>query len=61
MNLDKLEHNYVSEADKFLNELRQRLPLSASQKAIIAKCARIAERRDNPDAAKDSGVLPEDF
>lgn len=61
MNYKKIDTNYVSEIDKFLNQFDQEHPeLSKSQQKEKAKYKRIYALRDNPHRP-DAKKLPEWF
>ena len=61
MNLDKIDRRYVSPYDKFLDELRQKLPESHSQKVERLKDEKISEKRDNPDYAEIESIIWTEF
>ena len=61
MNLNKIDRHYVSPYDKFLDELRQKLPETASQKAERLKHERIARKRDDADRPEHEDVIWTDF
>ncbi len=62
MSKDKIEKNYVSPMDRFLNHFDQEHPaLSVSQQKEIAKYRRISRLRDTQTASGSTHSLPEDF
>lgn len=56
MLLPKLDQSYVSVLDRFLQQLEETVPLSASQQAEIAKHQRIIRLRDDPAAVEESEI-----
>lgn len=62
MSKDKIEKNYISPIDRFLNHFDQEHPtLSASQQKEIAKYSRISRLRDTQSTKDSASSLPEDF
>ena len=61
MNPIDIDKAYISPYDKFLSAFDETHPKSVSQQAEIKKHRRIALLRDNPETAKDDGVLWENF
>lgn len=59
--VQSFQHDFVSEADAFLSELRSSLPKSASQIETIAKHEKISALRDDPNAGSADKVIWEAF
>lgn len=55
-NLDKINKQYISEFDKFLQNLDKNYPKSPSQQEEIRKHLRIFHLRDEPAAANDESI-----
>ena len=62
MSKDKIEKNYVSPTDRFLNQFDEtHSTLSVSQQKEIAKYQRITRLRDTVTTTNSTNQLPEDF
>ena len=58
---EKLQRNFVSEIDEFLEKTREQLPLSASQKKEIAKHDKLFKARDNATDGDSTDLPWEEF
>jgi len=56
----KRAKNYVSNLDKFLEQIREKIPETASQKREREKFAKLAELRDHKQPKNDNQIW-EDF
>lgn len=60
-NKKQLDRRYISPYDTFLNDLRQKLPESRSQKKERLKHEPIFDKRDNAEQEEDSQKIWTDF
>lgn len=61
MKFKKLDRHYVSPYDRFLDDLRQKQPETASQKRERKKAEALALKRDNPDYKDNTNIIWTDF